>query len=102
MVWKIQKQSKLNQVPQLGKSVTLAFTATWWQACQAIAPTLNEHAEGGEDNAALVKVDVKVNAEAAEACKISRMLTFQFYKGVSKVREILGTYFEGLKDVFEK
>jgi len=49
-----------------------------------------------------VKVDVKVNAEAAEACKISRMLTFQFYKGVSKVREILGTYFEGLKDVFEK
>jgi hypothetical protein len=38
--------------------VILAFTATLLQACQAIAPTLNEHAEGGEDNAAIVKVDV--------------------------------------------
>jgi len=38
--------------------VTLVFIATWLQACQAIAPTLNEHAEGGEDNAAFVKVDV--------------------------------------------
>jgi hypothetical protein len=47
-----------------------------------------------------VKVDVKVNAEAAEACKISRMLTFQFYKGVSKVREILGAYFKRIERCF--
>ena len=62
------------------KLVVVDFTATWCPPCQAIAPKFAEHAEEVKAYAVLVKVDVDDNAETAEACEISCMPTFQFYK----------------------
>ena len=77
------------------------FTASWCPPCQAIAPKFAEHAEVVKNYAILVKCDVDDNAETAEACEISCMPTFQFYKGGQKVHEIQGANFEGLKNAIE-
>ena len=50
----------------------------------------------------MVKVDVDDNAETAEACEISCMPTFQFYKGGQKVHEIQGANFDFLKTSIEE
>jgi len=60
-------------------------------------PKFAAHAEELGDAADLVKVDVDENADTSEACGISCMPTFQFYKGGSKIHEIQGADFEGVK-----
>ena len=47
-------------------------------------------------------MDVDDNPETAEACNISCMPTFQFFKGGQKVQEIQGANFEGLKAAIEE
>ena len=47
-------------------------------------------------------MDVDDNPETAEACEISCMPTFQFFKGGQKVQEIQGANFEGLKAFIEE
>ena len=47
-------------------------------------------------------MDVDDNSETAEACEISCMPTFQFFKGGQKVHEIQGANFEGLKAAIEE
>ena len=47
-------------------------------------------------------MDVDDNPETAEACNISCMPTFQFFKGGQKVQEIQGAKFEGLKEAIEE
>ena len=76
--------------------VVVDFTATWCPPCQMIAPKFAELAETLGDSAILVKVDVDANAETAEACGISCMPTFQFYKGGNKVHEMQGANYDGL------
>ena len=80
-----------------GKLVVVDFTATWCPPCQMIAPKFAELATELGDSAVLIKVDVDENAPTAEACGISCMPTFQFYKDGAKVHEIQGADFEGLK-----
>jgi thioredoxin len=80
-----------------GKLVVVDFTASWCPPCQMIAPKFAELATELEGTCVLVKVDVDENAEAAQACGISCMPTFQFFKDGVKIAEIQGADFEGIK-----
>ena len=71
------------------KLVVVDFTATWCGPCQHIAPVFVQLAEEMPD-VVFVKVDVDENDETAEACGISSMPTFQFYKGAEKKHEFSG------------
>ena len=44
----------------------------------------------------MVKVDVDANAATAEACGITAMPTFQFYKNGAKIHEMVGANWDGL------
>eukprot|EP00406_Dinophysis_acuminata_P008971 CAMPEP_0179235008 /NCGR_PEP_ID=MMETSP0797-20121207/13184_1 /TAXON_ID=47934 /ORGANISM="Dinophysis acuminata, Strain DAEP01" /LENGTH=178 /DNA_ID=CAMNT_0020942207 /DNA_START=61 /DNA_END=597 /DNA_ORIENTATION=- len=71
------------------KLVVVDFTATWCGPCQRIAPAFAKMAEEMAD-VVFIKVDVDENEETSQACKISCMPTFQFYKGGVKVDEMQG------------
>jgi thioredoxin len=71
------------------KLVVVDFTATWCGPCQRIAPLFAKLAEELPE-VVFVKVDVDDNDETAQACGISAMPTFQFFKGASKVHEFSG------------
>merc|ERR1739847_119477 len=72
------------------KLVVVDFTATWCPPCQMIAPKFAALAEELGDEVVMCKVDVDENAETAEACGISCMPTFQYYKDGKKVDELQG------------
>ena len=80
------------------KLVCVDFTATWCPPCQMIGPKFVEHAEELGDAVVMVKVDVDENGETSEACGITCMPTFQFYKGGNKIDEMQGANFDGLKE----
>ena len=61
-----------------------------------IAPKFAMHAANVKDYATLVKVDVDVNKETAQACGIRAMPTFQFYKNGSMVHQIQGANWDAV------
>merc|ERR1712124_206587 len=71
------------------KLVVVDFTASWCPPCQRIKPIFEAMATEHAD-VVFVKVDVDENAETAEACGISCMPTFQYYKDGKKVDELQG------------
>ena len=71
------------------KLVVVDFTATWCGPCQRIAPVFVKMAEEMGD-VVFVKVDVDENDETSQACGMSCMPTFQFYKAGEKVHEFSG------------
>mmetsp|Transcript_1837 Transcript_1837/g.3754 ORF Transcript_1837/g.3754 Transcript_1837/m.3754 type:complete len:108 (+) Transcript_1837:61-384(+) len=79
------------------KLVVVDFTATWCPPCRMIAPIFAELATSHPE-AILVKVDVDANAETAEACGISCMPTFQFFKGGEMVDKLEGASVETLTE----
>jgi ubiquitin C len=79
-----------------GKLVVVDFTATWCGPCQAIAPLFAE-LDAANADVIFVKVDVDDNAETAQACGISCMPTFHFYKDGAKVKEMQGADPSALK-----
>merc|ERR1712146_622404 len=79
------------------KLVVVDFTARWCGLCQRIAPVFVQMAEEMPD-VTFVKVDVDENEETAEACGISCMPTFMFYKDGMKVHELAGANEEKIKE----
>lgn len=70
--------------------VIVDFFATWCGPCKVIAPVLEEWAEKYKDQVKFIKVDVDENEETAEACEVSAMPTFHFYKDGAKVDTAVG------------
>lgn len=83
------------------KLVIIDFTATWCPPCRMIGPIFEKMAEEYTD-AVFVKVDVDDASEIAEACGISAMPTFQFYKGGAKVDDLCGANEGKLKELTAK
>merc|ERR1712063_128446 len=77
------------------KLVVVDFTATWCPPCQMIKPKFHELAEK-EGEVVFVAVDVDENAETAEACGITCMPTFLFYKGGERKDELQGANYDGI------
>ena len=81
--------------------VVIDFTATWCGPCKMVGPKFVELAPEFP-NTVFVKIDVDQNADAAEACNITAMPTFQFYKGGSKVQEVVGASIDNVKEMIAK
>ncbi|XP_059167084.1 uncharacterized protein LOC131949283 isoform X2 [Physella acuta] len=77
--------------------IVVDFFATWCGPCKAIAPHLAKWAEEYDD-VTFIKIDVDENEDTAEACGISAMPTFHFYKNGKKVDEIVGANHEKIKE----
>jgi len=69
--------------------VVIDFTATWCGPCQRIKPRYHDMASEFPQ-CFFCQVDVDSNDETAAFCRVSRMPTFQFYKGGRKVHTIEG------------
>ena len=81
------------------KLVAVDFTATWCPPCRRIGPVFEAMSEDSENSdVVFIKVDVDDNSETSEACGISCMPTFQFYKSAGKVGEFSGADEEQLKE----
>merc|ERR1712113_142419 len=96
MVKELKTKAEFDDAIKSDKLVVVDFTATWCPPCQMIKPKFHELAEKEKDAVDCVAVDVDENAETAEACGISCMPTFQFYKGGAKVDEMQGANYDGL------
>merc|ERR1711918_7866 len=83
------------------KTVAVDFTATWCGPCQRIGPVFVEMAKDYPD-IEFVKVDVDENEETAQACGISAMPTFQFYKKGEKLGEFSGASEDKIKEAIAK
>mmetsp|Transcript_15366 Transcript_15366/g.22608 ORF Transcript_15366/g.22608 Transcript_15366/m.22608 type:complete len:105 (+) Transcript_15366:55-369(+) len=83
------------------KLVVIDFTASWCPPCRMIAPIF-EAIAAEFPNAIFVKVDVDEASDVAEACQISSMPTFQFYKGGKKVHEFSGASEAKIRDAVKK
>jgi len=81
--------------------IVVDFTATWCGPCQRIAPDFAKLAEENPD-CVFIKVDVDENEDTAQACGISAMPTFHFYKNNNKVDEMMGANLDGLKSMVVK
>ena len=92
----LRQQAEFDATLTSDKLVVVDFTATWCGPCQMIGPIFAKLAEE-MGNVDFVKVDVDANSETAEACEISAMPTFQFYKGGVKVDEMCGADEAGLR-----
>merc|ERR1719498_1763710 len=98
MVQELATKAEFDEVLKVDKLVIVDFTATWCPPCQMIKPKFHELAEKTED-VVFVAVDVDANGETAEACGISCMPTFQYYKGGNKVDELQGANYDKLVEM---
>ncbi|XP_061183825.1 uncharacterized protein LOC133192013 [Saccostrea echinata] len=89
MVKLLENKAQFDSVIAEGKLTVVDFYATWCGPCRMIAPKIEEMEKENPD-VNFVKVDVDENSETAEACGISAMPTFHFYKNGEKLDEVVG------------
>jgi thioredoxin len=69
------------------------FYATWCGPCKAISPAFEKLSKQHESSSTFItfaKLDVDKAKDVAQACGITAMPTFQFFKGGKKVDEVKG------------
>jgi thioredoxin len=90
----MQEIKSLSQFNKLKTSplVILDCYATWCGPCKAISPVFERLAKQYEGSTSIVfaKVDVDKAKDVAQACGITAMPTFQFFKHGKKVDEVKG------------
>ena len=79
--------------------MAIDFFAEWCGFCKMISPTF-ESLEKEHPNVYFAKVDVDVNAKAAENGSVSAMPTFNFYKHGDIVNKLVGANRSKLKSIF--
>ncbi|XP_062598966.1 uncharacterized protein LOC134260419 [Saccostrea cucullata] len=89
MVKILADKAQFDAVIAEGKLTVVDFYATWCGPCRMIAPKIEEM-EAANPDVNFVKVDVDENSDTAEACGISAMPTFHFYKNGEKLDEVVG------------
>ena len=91
---KMQEIRSLSQFNKLKTNPLLIidFYATWCGPCKAISPVFETLSKQHESSTSIVfaKVDVDKAKDVAQACAISAMPTFQFFKGGKQVDEVKG------------
>ena len=81
--------------------IVVDFTAAWCGPCQKIKPIFTQLANEFP-HVIFVKVDVDLNQETAQACKVTAMPTFQFFKEGKMVHTVRGADPQALRDGVEK
>ncbi|XP_074555523.1 thioredoxin-like, partial [Halichoeres trimaculatus] len=73
------------------KLLVVDFSASWCGPCRAIHPVYEEASKNPKyKNVIFAEVDVDEAGDVAQACDISCMPTFQFYRNGSKIDEFKG------------
>lgn len=81
--------------------VVVKFSASWCGPCRAIAPYFAELAKANP-NIVFLEVDVDEAEEIASFVGVCSMPTFQVYRRVKKVDELVGASKDRLKALVEK
>nr|AAV73827.1 thioredoxin [Azumapecten farreri] len=85
----LKTKADFDECLQTDKLVVIDFFADWCGPCKQIAPAIEELAKANTD-VIFRKVNVDENDETAQACEISAMPTFRFYKSGQTVDEVVG------------
>merc|ERR1712066_547053 len=102
MVNFLKTKAEFDETIKTGVTI-IDFTASWCPPCKMIGPIFEQFAKEHESaNYKFVKIDVDENEEAAGACGIECMPTFQVFKDGVKVDEMKGANQEKLKELVEK
>src|SRR5215469_1213644 len=87
----IKSLSEFNKL-KTNTLLIIDFYAVWCGPCKVISPTFDKLAKQHESSTSIIfaKVDVDKAKEVAQACGITAMPTFQFFKEGKKVDEVKG------------
>lgn len=87
----IRSLSQFNKLKQ-NSLLIIDFYATWCGPCKMISPVFEKLAKQHESSTSITfaKCDVDKAKDVAQACNITAMPTFQFFKGGNKVDEVKG------------
>lgn len=89
-VQQIQASQFSTEVLQSRQPVVVDFFATWCPPCRAIAPVLENLAQGYQGQVKFVKVDVEQAPELASRFRIQGVPTLMFFKDGAVIDQVVG------------